>query len=72
MYFSYEKQIKELQENLSEKEDEQASLRERFNEIELELGKTLYDHAAMTGEYEALIKEHNTLVEQQKLQLSER
>ena len=47
-------------------------LRERLDEIELELGKTLYDHAAMTGEYEALIKEHNALVEQQKLHSSER
>lgn len=68
----YEKQIKQLKQNLSEKDEEETSLRERLNEVELELGKILYDHAAITGEHEALIKEYNGLLEQQTLKSTDR
>ena len=68
----YEKQIEQLKQNLSEKDEEETSLRERLNEVELELGKTLYDHAAITGEHEALIKEYNALLEQQTLKSTDR
>ncbi len=69
---NYEKQIKQLQQNLSQKNDERTLLRERLNEVELELSKTLEDLALTKGQYKAAIKERNALEEQQMLQSAEK
>jgi flagellar biosynthesis chaperone FliJ len=47
---NYEKQIKQLQQNLSQKDDERTLLRERLNEVELEFRKILDDHALQSTE----------------------
>jgi len=47
-------------------------LRERLNEVELELSKTLEDLALTKGQYKAAIKERNALEEQQTLQSAEK
>jgi predicted nucleic acid-binding Zn-ribbon protein len=72
----YEKQIKQLQQNLSENEDERTLLRQRLNEVELEFRKTLDDHSSTSAMYEeqlqSIVQERNALVEQQVLQSAER
>jgi predicted transcriptional regulator len=65
MIEDYQNQIGQLQQNLSEKDNEQSSLSERLNKLELELKKTIDDHASAMTEYESLVKE-------QTLQLEER
>ncbi len=69
---NYEKQIKQLQQNLSQKDDERTLLRERLNEVELEFRKALDDHALAVRQCEAVTEEKNALVEQQILQSIER
>jgi len=72
---NYEKQIKQLQQKLSQNEDERSLLRERLNEVELELTKTLDDRASTLAMYEeqleSAVQERNALVEQQVLQSAE-
>jgi predicted nucleic acid-binding Zn-ribbon protein len=72
---NYEKQIKQLQQKLSQNEDERSLLRERLNEVELELTKTLDDRASTLAMYEeqlqSAVQERNALVEQQALQSAE-
>ncbi|CAF4754041.1 unnamed protein product, partial [Rotaria socialis] len=43
---NYEMQIRQLQQKLSQHDDEKSLLRERLNEVELELRKVLDDHAS--------------------------
>jgi PIN domain nuclease of toxin-antitoxin system len=66
----YEKQIKQLQQKLSQNEDERSLLRERLNEVEIEFRKTFDEHASTTAMYEeqlqSLVQERNALVEQQQ------
>jgi len=72
----YEKQIKQLQQKLSQNEDERTLLRQRLNEVKLEFRKTLDDHSSTSAMYEeqfqSVVQERNTLVEQQALQSAER
>lgn len=72
----YQKQIKQLQQKLSQNEDERGLLRERLNEIELEFRQTMDDRATTVAMYEeqlqSLVQERNALVEQQGLQSNER
>jgi hypothetical protein len=76
LFSEYEKQIKQLQQKLSQNEDERSLLRERLNEIELEFRKTLDDHSSISAKYEeqlrSAVQERNALVEQQVLQSAER
>ncbi len=82
MYFSqsaiedYEKEIKQLQQKLSQNEDERSLLRERLNEVELEFQKTFDDRTSTTAMYEeqlqSLVQERNALVEQQVIQSAQR
>ena len=71
----YESQIKELKEKLSQNEDERSLLRERLNEVELELRKTFDDHSSVLNKYEeqlqSAVQERNALVEQQAIQSTE-
>jgi chromosome segregation ATPase len=67
----YQKQINQLQQNLSQKEEERTLLRDHFSEVELELRKTIDDQTSTTDRLEALVEERNVLVEQQSLQLIE-
>jgi flagellar biosynthesis chaperone FliJ len=53
----YQKQIDQLQEKLSQKEDEQISLSERFNEVDLELRKAVNDHASAMVKYQSLVEQ---------------
>ncbi len=69
---NYQKHIQELQQNLSEKDNERSSLSERLNEVELELKKAVDDHVSLQAKYETLIEERNALVEQQALFSTER
>jgi multidrug resistance efflux pump len=66
----YQKQIEQLQQNLSGKDNEQISLGERLNEVELELRKTVDDHASKLIKYEedlqSLVQERNALIENQR------
>jgi hypothetical protein len=72
----YEKQISQLQQKLSQKDDERVLLRERLNEVELEHAKTLDDRALTQSMFDeqlqSLIQERNALVEQQIRQSTER
>jgi len=67
----YQKQIDQLQQNLSQKEEERTLLRDHFSEVELELRKIIDDQTSTTDRLEALVEERNVLVEQQSLQLTE-
>jgi len=66
----YQKQIEQLQQKLSEKDNEQISLGERLNEVELELRKTVDHHASKLIKYEedlqSLVQERNALLENQR------
>jgi chromosome segregation ATPase len=68
----YEKQINQLQQKLSQYEDERTLLRERLNEVELELSKTSDDRTSTLAMYEkqfeSLMQERDALVEQQTMQ----
>ncbi|CAF3047116.1 unnamed protein product, partial [Rotaria sp. Silwood2] len=72
---NYEKQIHQLQQKLSQNDDERTLLRERLNEVELEFRKTLDDRATTTNMYEeqlqSLIQERDALVQQHVLELIE-
>lgn len=71
-----QKQINQLQEQLSKNEDERASLREHLDELEMTLKKSADEHASTVSMYEeqlqALIQERNATVEQHALQASEK
>ncbi len=71
----YQKQIEQLQTNLSEKDEERTLLRERLNEIELELSKTSDDHISKSKKYEedlqSLVHERNALIDQQLIHSEE-
>ncbi|CAF4732143.1 unnamed protein product, partial [Rotaria sp. Silwood2] len=73
---NYEKQIHQLQQKLSQNDDERTLLRERLNEVELEFRKTLDDRATTTNMYEeqlqSLIQERDALVQQHVLELIEK
>ncbi|CAM4918168.1 unnamed protein product [Rotaria socialis] len=73
---NYEKQIRQLQQKLSQHDDEKSLLRERLNEVELELRKVLDDHASTTAMYDeqlqSLITERDALVEQHALQSADK
>lgn len=68
----YEQQIRQLQEKLSQTEDERSLLDERLNEQELELRQIIDDRASTIALYEqqlqSLIQERNALLEQQRTQ----
>ena len=63
----YEQQVRELQQELSQSEDERQLLRERLNEIELELNKANDEKSTVSAMYEeqlkSIIQERNALVE---------
>jgi hypothetical protein len=68
----YEKQIQGLQQSLTEKDNERSALSERFNEVEVELRNTSDNHTSTATKYESLIKERDTLAEQQLLHSAQR
>ncbi len=68
MVEDYEKQIQELQQKLSEKDNERSTLSERLHEVEVELTKTLDDHTSTVMKYESLIKERDELAERHSVQ----
>jgi hypothetical protein len=72
----YGKQINQLQQKLSQNNDERTLLRERLNEVELEFSQTLNDRASTVTTYEkqveALTQERNAIIEQQVLQSAEK
>ena len=72
----YEKQINQLQQKLSQNNDERTLLREHLNEVELELSKTSDDRTSTLAMYEkqfeSLVQERDVLFEQQALQSAEK
>jgi hypothetical protein len=54
---NYKKQIEELQQNLSEKDNERSSLSERLYEVELELKKAIDNQASTMTKYELLVEQ---------------
>ena len=72
----HERQIKQLQQKLSQNEDERSLLRERLNEVEVEFRQAIDDRASTIAMYEeqlqSLVQERNALVEQQELQAGDR
>ncbi len=69
---NHQKQIQELQQNISEKDNERTSLSERLNEVELDLKKAIDDHASLKAKYETLIEERNAFGEHHALFSAER
>ncbi len=65
----YQKQIEQLQENLSKKENEYNLLNRRLNELEGELQQTIDHHTSKSKKYEedlqSLTHERNALIDQQ-------
>jgi hypothetical protein len=61
-------QIESLQQ---QKDQETNLLRERLNEVKIELRKTLDDHALTMNKYQSLLEERTALVQQQSLQSEE-
>ena len=55
--------IEELQQIISQKEEERNVLRQQLNEMELELNKTLDDHQRIMQEKDTLIQQHRDEVE---------
>ena len=55
--------IDELQQTISQKEEEQNVLRQQLNDVELELRKTLDNHQRITQERDGLIEQHRDEVE---------
>ncbi len=68
----YQNQIQQLEQNLFEKESERNSLNERLNEVELELNKTLDDHAMIISKYESVVEERDALVQEGARRSTER
>jgi chromosome segregation ATPase len=68
----YQKQIEQLQQNLSENEKERNALSERLSEVELELRKTIDEHESTMSQYESLLEARDTLGEQAPLHSAER
>ncbi|CAF3336486.1 unnamed protein product [Rotaria sp. Silwood1] len=71
----YEKHLHQLQQKLSQNDEERSLLRERLNEVELEFRKTLDDRQSTTNMYEeqlqSLVHERDVLVQQHVLQIIE-
>jgi hypothetical protein len=72
---NYQKQNEQLEQNISEKDNERTSLSERLNEVELELRKIRDDHALKSvkdeEDLQSLVNERNALIEQQALHSEE-
>jgi len=72
---NYQKQNEQLEQNISEKDNERTSLSERLNEVELELRKIRDEHALKLvkdeEDLQSLVKERNALIEQQTLHSEE-
>lgn len=68
----YRKQIDELQQNLSAKENEQRQLQEHVNDVEVELRRTADDYTTATTKYQSLERERDALVEQQTSVIEQR
>jgi len=68
----YEKQIEELQHNLSQTDVERILLEERLNEVELQLTKSSDDYVSTVAKHESLLQERDALVQQQLIQSTER
>ncbi len=68
LFEDYQKQIGQLQRDLSQKDDERTLLQDRFNEVEFELRRALDDQISTTSRLEVLVEERNALVEQQNFQ----
>lgn len=60
----YQKQVNQLQQTLSQKDEERSLLREHLNEVEVELRKAFDDHALTTDKYELLKQERDVLIEE--------
>ena len=69
---NHQKQIDHLQRSVSQKDEEKNLLREHLNSVELELRKTLDDHASAMSRLESIEQERDTLVQQQTLHSVER
>lgn len=71
----FHQQIQQLQQKLSQNDDERTLLRERLDEVELEFSKLLEDRASTLTMYEeqvqSLVQERNALLEQHILESSE-
>ena len=68
----HQKQIEQLQRNLSQKEEERNLLREHLNEVELELGRISDDHTSTMAKCKSLKEDYDALVKQQAVQSADR
>jgi hypothetical protein len=68
----YQKQIDQLQQILSQKDEERNLLREHLNNVELELRKTLDENISTMSILESIVEERDALVKQQTLHSVER
>ena len=67
-----QKEIDQLQDDLSQKDDERILLQERLDKVELELKKTLDDQTSTESKYQSLVNERDALIEQQTIHSTER
>ncbi|CAF0953552.1 unnamed protein product [Adineta ricciae] len=67
----YRKQVNQLQQALSEKDQERSLLREHLNEVEIELRKALDDNALVVDKYELLKQERDVLVEESQHEITQ-
>jgi len=58
----YQKLIDQLTQNLSQKDEEQSLLRDHLNEVQVELRKTLDDHASTRNQYQSLLEQRYTFL----------
>lgn len=68
----YQKQIEQLQRNLSQKEEERNLLREHLNEVELELRRISDDHTSTLAKCKSIEEDYDALVKQQAVQSADR
>lgn len=68
----HQKQIEQLQRNLSQKEEERNLLRERLNEVELELRRISDDHTSTMAKCKSLEEDYDVLLKQQAVQSADR
>ena len=68
----YQKQIDQLQQTLSQKDEERNLLREHLNNVELELRKTLDENISTMSILESIVEERDALAKQQVLHIAER
>jgi len=68
----YQKLIDQLQEDLSEKENERKTISEHLDEVELELKRILDNYASLLTKYGLVVEERDALIQEGASHLEKR